>query len=275
MAQLVDELLEISRVTRGKVRLQKEVVAIGTIVQFALETSRPIIEAHRHQLSIALPSESILVDADPVRMSQVLSNLLNNAAKYSEDGGHIHLAAYVQGEEAVFEVRDDGIGIPAEMLSKVFDLFTQVDRSLDRSQGGLGLGLTLVKRLVEMHDGTVFAASEGLNKGSRFVVRLPLWRKSETMGEVEPPSPELSEGNPGIPSLITHPRKVLVVDDNVASAQSMELLLSLEGHEVQVVFDGPSAVSGRRTAPSRRCAHGHRPSENERLRRGANDPPAS
>ncbi|MGO9600915.1 MAG: PAS domain S-box protein [Isosphaeraceae bacterium] len=242
MAQLVDDLLEISRVNRGKVRLQKEVVAVDTIVQLAVETSRPIIDAHRHRLSIALRSEAILVEADVVRMAQVLSNLLNNAAKYTDDGGNIQLAAYVQGEDAVFEVRDDGIGIPAEMLSKVFDLFTQADRSLDRSQGGLGLGLTLVKRLVEMHGGTVVATSEGLNKGSRFIVRLPLWRKSETIGEVEPPSPELSEGNPGISSLITHSRKVLVVDDNVASAESMELLLSLEGHEVQVVFDGPSAI---------------------------------
>jgi PAS domain S-box-containing protein len=242
MAQLVDDLLEISRVTRGKVRLQKEVVAVGTIIQFAVETSRPIIDDHRHRFSITLPSEPILVDADPVRIAQVLSNLLNNAAKYTEDGGHIHLAAYVQGEDAVFEVRDDGMGIPAEMLSKVFDLFTQVDCSLDRSQGGLGLGLTLVKRLVEMHGGTVLAQSEGLNKGSRFIVRLPLWWKSETMGEVEPPSPELSEGKPSIPSPVSYSRKVLVVDDNVASAQSMELLLSLEGHEVQVVFDGPAAL---------------------------------
>jgi PAS domain S-box-containing protein len=240
MAQLVDDLLEISRVTRGKVRLQKEVVAVGTIIQFAVETSRPIIDSHRHRLSIALPSDSVLVDADTVRMAQVLSNLLNNAAKYTEDGGHIRLAAYVQGEDAVFEVCDDGIGIPSEMLSRVFDLFTQVDRALDRSQGGLGLGLTLVKRLVEMHHGTVHALSEGPNKGSRFIVRLPLWMKNVTMGQDEPP--QLSEGKSGVPATTSHPRKVLVVDDNVASAQSMELLLSLEGHEVQVVLDGPSAL---------------------------------
>ena len=154
MAQLVDDLLEISRVTRGKVRLQKEVVDVATIVAYAVETSRPIIDAHRHRLSIALPPGPVLIDADAVRMAQVLSNLLNNAAKYTEEGGHIRLAVRVEGDQVVFRVRDNGIGIPPEMLSSIFDLFTQVDHSLDRSQGGLGLGLTLVRSLVEMHGGT-------------------------------------------------------------------------------------------------------------------------
>ena len=187
MAQLVDDLLEISRVTRGKVRLQKEVVAVATIIAYAVETSRPIIDAHRHRLSIALPPETILVDADAVRMAQVLSNLLNNAAKYTEAGGHIRLAVKVEEELVAFQVRDNGIGIPAEMLSSVFDLFTQVDHSLDRSNGGLGLGLTVVRSLVEMHGGSVQAASEGLGKGSEFMVRLPIWKPEETTATDRPP----------------------------------------------------------------------------------------
>ena len=176
MAQLVDDLLEISRVTRGKVRLQKEVIPVGTIIAYAVETSRPIIDAHHHRLSIALPPETVLVDADAVRMAQVLSNLLNNAAKYTETKGHIRLAVKVEDELVAFQVRDNGIGISAEMLSSVFDLFTQVDHSLDRSDGGLGLGLTVVRSLVEMHGGSVQATSEGLGRGSEFVVRLPIWK---------------------------------------------------------------------------------------------------
>ncbi|MFO0888779.1 MAG: PAS domain S-box protein, partial [Isosphaeraceae bacterium] len=160
MAQLVDDLLEISRVTRGKVRLQKEVVDVATIVAYAVETSRPIIDAHRHHLSISLPADPIRVHADQVRMAQVLSNLLNNAAKYTDEGGQIRLSVGVEASSVVFRVRDNGMGIPPEMLSRVFDLFTQIDRSLDRSQGGLGLGLTLVRSLVEMHGGGLPRAAQ-------------------------------------------------------------------------------------------------------------------
>ncbi len=243
MAQLVDDLLEISRVTRGKVRLQKEVVAVATIIAHAVETSQPVIDAHRHRLSIALPPETILVDADAVRMAQVLSNLLNNAAKYTEAGGHIRLAVQVEGELVTFRVRDNGIGIAAEMLSSVFDLFTQVDHSLDRSNGGLGLGLTVVRSLVEMHGGSVQAASEGLGKGSEFTVSLPIWKAKEVMA-ANPPLIASSPSSASRPSTSPAPRsrKVLVVDDNVTSAQSLELLLRLEGHEVQVVHDGPSVL---------------------------------
>ena len=243
MAQLVDDLLEISRVTRGKVRLQKEVVAVATIIAYAVETSRPIIDAHRHRLSIALPPETILVDADAVRMAQVLSNLLNNAAKYTETGGHIRLAVKVEEDLVAFQVRDNGIGIAAEMLLSVFDLFTQVDHSLDRSNGGLGLGLTVVRSLVEMHGGSVQAASEGLGKGSEFMVRLPIWKPEETMATNRPPffsSPPAESHTTTSPA--PRSRKVLVVDDNVTSARSLELLLTLEGHEVQVVHDGPSVL---------------------------------
>ena len=243
MAQLVDDLLEISRVTRGKVRLQREVVDVATIVAYAVETSRPVIDAHRHRLSIALPAGQTKIDADAVRMAQVLSNLLNNAAKYTADGGHIRLSIAEEVDHVVFRVRDNGIGIPPEMLARIFDLFAQVDRSLDRSQGGLGLGLTLVRSLVEMHGGSVEAASSGLDQGSEFLVRLPIWRPGKPEAPAEDTTSLASTGSlPGPSGLAARSRKVLVVDDNVTSAQSLERLLSLEGHQAQVVHDGPSAL---------------------------------
>ena len=249
MGQLVDDLLEISRVTRGKVRLQKEVVDVATIVAYAVETSRPIIDSHRHRLSIAMPSTPVQVEADAVRMAQVLSNLLNNAAKYTEERGHIRLAVSLEEDTVVFRVRDNGIGIPPEMLSSVFDLFTQVDRSLDRSQGGLGLGLTLVRSLVEMHGGTVQAASEGLGKGSQFSIRLPVWKPVEPPVQ-EPAALECDAAQDGgvasQAGSAPRGRKVLVVDDNVTWAESLALLLSLEGHEAEVVHDGPSALQALR-----------------------------
>ena len=244
LAQLVDDLLEISRVTRGKVRLHKEVVPVATIIAYAVETSRPIIDAHRHRLSIALPPERILVAADAVRLAQVLSNLLNNAAKYTDEGGHIRLAVELEDEQVAFRVRDNGIGIPADMLSRVFDLFTQVDHSLDRSNGGLGLGLTVVRSLVELHEGSVQASSAGLGQGSEFLVRLPVWKAEE-----EPAADPTASRSSAVakPQCTTPPppckRKVLVVDDNVISAESLEMLLTMEGHEVQVVHDGPAALS--------------------------------
>jgi PAS domain S-box-containing protein len=243
MAHLVDDLLEISRLTRGKVRLQKEVVTVATIVAYAVESSRPIIDRHRHRLSISMPPEPFMVDADPVRMAQVLSNLLNNAAKYTAEGGQIRLVVSPDTEHVYFRVRDNGIGIPAEMLARVFDLFTQIDHSLDRSQGGLGLGLTLVRSLVEMHGGSVRAASEGLGKGSEFTVTLPLWKPGLTSGD-DGPAPAFSPARPVIEGArrAFRPRKVLVVDDNFPSAKSLEMLLAIEGHEVQVVHDGPSAL---------------------------------
>jgi PAS domain S-box-containing protein len=245
MAQLVDDLLEISRVTRGKVRLQKEVTDVATIVAYAVETSRPVIDAHRHRFSIHVPPGRIPVEVDAVRMAQVLSNLLNNAAKYTEEGGQIRLSMALEGDQVAFRVRDNGIGIPPEMLSSVFDLFTQVDHSLDRSQGGLGLGLTLVRSLVEMHGGTVEATSEGLGLGSEFIVRLPVWKPQEAISMAAgDPGPRVAKGGRGTAAArpATAGRKVLVVDDNITWAQSLALLLSLEGHEAQVVHDGPAAL---------------------------------
>jgi PAS domain S-box-containing protein len=247
MAQLVDDLLEISRVTLGKVRLQRERVDVAIIIAYAVETSRPILDAHRHHLSISLPPEPVFVHADQVRLAQVLSNLLHNAAKYTDDGGQIRLAVRVEGTDVVIRVRDNGIGIPAEMLSSVFDVFTQVDCSLDRTQGGLGLGLTLVRSLVEMHGGTVSAHSEGPGKGSEFVVVLPQpveEPRDDSQTPDEPPRLELPGDRPAATArrLDPSPCSVLVVDDNVISAQSLEMLLSLEGHRVQVVHDGPDAL---------------------------------
>jgi signal transduction histidine kinase/ActR/RegA family two-component response regulator len=248
MAQLVDDLLEISRVISGKVRLQKEAVDVATIVAFATETSRPVLETHHHRLSILLPPESIYIDADPLRMAQVLSNLLNNAAKYTHDGGQVRLSAASDGSQVVLRVRDNGIGIPPEMLSGIFDLFAQVDHSLDHSQGGLGLGLTLVRSLVEMHGGSVRALSKGLGRGSEFVVRLPMMDPSRLYAEPKVTEPEKLAPRREQPRSLSF--RVLVVDDNVSSAQSLAKVLKLDGHDVQVTHDGKGAIeSVRRFRP--------------------------
>ena len=244
MAQLVDDLLEISRVTSGKVRLQKEAVDVATIVAFAIETSRPVLDTDHHRLSIALPADAVYVDADPIRMGQVLSNLLNNAAKYTKPGGQIRLAASREGPDVVFRVRDNGIGIPPEMLSGIFDVFAQVDHSLDHSQGGLGLGLTLVRSLVEMHGGSVQALSEGLSRGSEFIVRLPVLDLTQVPAEVPKTAPDTTTGRKG--QSRPPARRVLVVDDNVSSAQSLAMVIKLDGHEVQVTHDGGGALEAVR-----------------------------
>jgi signal transduction histidine kinase/ActR/RegA family two-component response regulator len=262
LGQLVDDLQEISRVISGKVRLDKEPVDVATIVAFALETSRPTIDAHHHRLSIALPPGSVLVDADSSRMAQVLSNLLNNAAKYTEDGGQIRLGIAVEGADVVFRIRDNGVGIPPEMLPRVFDLYAQVGHSLDRAQGGLGLGLNLVRSLTEMHGGSVQARSEGPGLGSEFLVRLPLLIRARAGAEpgrrsdaptrvrnrihLRTPTP-IGDGGPEVESGASGPaRRVLVVDDNTSAAQSMAMILKLEGFDVQVAFDGESGLEAAR-----------------------------
>jgi PAS domain S-box-containing protein len=234
LSRLVDDLLDVSRLSTGKVQLQKGPVELAAVLARAVETSRPLIDARRHELTVAVPDEPVWVDGDATRLAQVVSNLLNNAAKYTEEGGRIALAAGREGDEAVLRVRDTGVGIPAEMLGQVFDLFTQVDRGLDRAQGGLGIGLTLVKSLAEMHGGRVTAHSEGAGRGSEFVVRLPAL----------PGPPRTAEGGtarspdrPDVP-----PRRVLVVDDNVDAAQTLALMLRALGHEVRTAHDGPAAL---------------------------------
>ena len=174
MVRLIDDLLDVSRISRNKLDVRKERVELAAVVESAVESSRPLIQQCGHELTISLPTEAFYLDADPIRLAQVFLNLLNNAAKYTNRGGQIWLTAEREGSDAVVSVRDNGIGIPGDMLSSIFDMFTQVDRSLEQSQGGLGIGLTLVRRLVEMHDGSIEARSNGPDEGSEFVVRLPL-----------------------------------------------------------------------------------------------------
>ncbi len=232
LARLVDDLLDVSRVGRGKVSLTREPVRLAAVVESAVETSRPLVESGRHRLTVELPEEPVWLDADPTRVAQVVANLLNNAAKYTEPGGRIWLTAAREGQEAVVRVRDTGVGIPASMLSRVFEPFAQLDYSLARSKGGLGIGLTLVKSLVEMHGGTVEATSAGPGMGSEFVVRLPL-----------APAPQAADGEAPPSAPPTSPRRrVLVVDDNKDVAQSLAMLLELPGHEVFVAHDGLGAL---------------------------------
>ena len=234
MVRLVDDLLDVSRITRGKIRLERKCLDAATAVQNAIETSRPLIDAGEHKLSVALPEDPLYVLADEARLSQVLANLLNNAAKYTPPGGNIWLTAAREGNEAVFRIRDTGTGITTEMLPRVFELFTQAEQSIDRSQGGLGIGLTLVQRLVEMHGGSVHAASDGAGRGSEFTVRLPVAEATDGPGESPIP---LAESSPAAR------RRILVVDDNVDAAETMARLLRLHGHSVHVAFDGQVAVS--------------------------------
>ncbi len=236
MTRLVDDLLEVSRITGGKIKLQKETVDLVAVVARAVETSRPLIDARQHELTVAFPPEPIVLEADPTRLAQVISNLLNNAAKYTENGGHIWLTINREGGEVVVQVRDNGIGMPVDLLPRVFELFTQADRSLDRSQGGLGIGLTLVKSLVTLHGGRVTAHSEGPSKGSEFVVRLP---KSAEGRENES---SMDRPTTGQAAAVASCRRILVVDDNKDSAESIAMLLRLWGHDVRTALDGKTAL---------------------------------
>lgn len=241
LVRLVDDLLDVSRVMRGKIELRKERVELATVVARAVETVQPLVEAQGHELSLRLPSYSMPFDADPVRLAQVIGNLLTNAAKYTEPGGHIWLTAERDGEMAVLRVQDSGIGIAPHMLPRIFELFVQVDHASTKAQGGLGIGLTLVKSLVEMHNGTVEARSEGLGKGSEFVVRLPLAAKG-----LEPDEGHESGQKPHEPPSPSGFR-LLVVDDNQDAANSLALLLRLQGHEVRVAYSGLAAVEIAKT----------------------------
>jgi PAS domain S-box-containing protein len=235
MVRLIDDLLDVSRITRGKLELRKERVELASAVQSAVEGSRPFIEASGHRLTVLLPPEPIPLDADPTRLAQVFSNLLTNAAKYTDAGGQIRLTASrdCHGEVAV-SVQDTGIGIAADHLPRLFEMFSQVKTALERSQGGLGIGLSLVKGLVEMHGGTVQARSDGVGKGSEFIVRLPV---AEEM-----PTPESPESGSGNEAAARPGNRVLVADDNRDAADSLGLMLRLGGHIVHAVHDGQEAV---------------------------------
>jgi PAS domain S-box-containing protein len=237
MARLVDNLLDVSRITRGKVELQKESINLSTVVQRALETVRPLVDERRHQVDVQTTPEPIWLEADPSRLEQVLANLLNNAAKYTEEGGRIGLTLGQENGCAVVRVRDNGIGIRPEMLPRIFEMFTQADSVTGRLQEGLGIGLTLVRSLVELHGGSVTAHSFGPGKGSQFVVRLPLSAAENVQ------APEETQ----LPPRTVRPLRILCVDDNVDGAQALSLLLQYQGHEVRVANDGPSALQKART----------------------------
>ncbi len=232
LVRLVDDLLEVSRITRDTLELRKERVPLAAVLESALESSRPLIEQMGHDLTVSLPTPPLMVDADVTRLAQVFLNLLNNAAKYSERGGHIQLHVEREASDVVVTVKDSGIGIAADQLSRIFEMFTQVDRSLEKAQGGLGIGLTLVKRLVEMHGGTVEAKSEGPGKGSEFVVRLPV--------VIAAAEPQKSDG--AAEHSVSCSRRILVVDDNRDSADSLSAMLKLMGHDTRTAFDGQQGV---------------------------------
>ena len=233
MVRLLDDLLDVARITRGRVSLLMEEVDLNRVVSDAVDTVRPLIAARRHALETSLADQTLLVHGDLTRLVQVLVNLLNNAAKYTNEAGTIRLSVSAEEGYAVLRVADTGLGIPARLLPKIFDLFTQDERGLDRAQGGLGVGLTLVKRITELHGGTVEAHSEGRGRGSTFTVRLPLQARHHAgRGKSVPPERRHH-----------HSLRCLVVEDNIDAARMLELALTLEGHEVKLAFDGSDAVT--------------------------------
>ncbi len=240
LAHLVDDLLDVARVTQGRIQLKLETVTVASVVDVAVETSRPLIEARHHELTLRVPEEPLYVRGDHARLAQTIANLLNNAAKYTEPGGRISIDVEADAADAVIRVRDSGIGIPKEMLSSIFDLFTQSEQSLDRSQGGLGIGLTIVQRLLAMQGGTVRVYSAGAGQGSEFVVRLPRLIHVKT-GHFERRAVERR------PTQCS----VLLVDDSPDAVESMALVLQLQGYEVRVARDGSTALEmARQYKPS-------------------------
>lgn len=233
LVRLIDDLLDVSRVSQGKIDLRKERISLQSVLQAAIEVSRPLIEAANHTLTLRVPEELIWIEADLTRLAQIVSNLLNNAAKYTPESGSITLSVGLDEGKVTISVSDNGLGIPADMLPKVFELFTQVDRNLERSQGGLGIGLALVYRLVEMHGGSIQAHSAGLGRGSTFTMRLPLAAGVAEIAPV-PASPEEPATGPSL--------NVLVVDDNLASAKTIGWMLELIGHRYTLAHDGPEAL---------------------------------
>ena len=235
LVRLIDDLLDVSRITQGRLELRKEKLDLALALRMAVETSRPLIESRQHTLHVSAQPETFFVDADATRIAQVFANLLNNSAKYSPPGSSISARIAREGDYALITVADNGVGIPQTMLARVFEMFERVDRDPGSHQEGLGIGLTLVRRLVDLHGGTVIAHSEGLNCGSTFIVKLPLAQTSSLPGEVV-------EATPAEAPASGNRRKVLVVDDNRDSAMSLALLLELDGHEVRRAYDGLEAL---------------------------------
>jgi len=235
LTRLVDDLLDVSRITRGRINLTRAPIAVGTIVTRAIETVQPLISTQCHQLTVEMTEPALEVEGDLTRLTQVLGNLLNNAAKYTDPGGSITLGVHKHGDTVRMTVRDTGIGIDPELLPRLFTLFTQVDRSAQRTQGGLGIGLALVRRLVEMHGGTVEASSKGPRNGSEFVVTLPL--RARAADPMQPASQ-----SPSAPGLKDSVRRVLIADDNADALETLELLLRADGHMVYTATNGIEAV---------------------------------
>ena len=233
MVRLVDDLLDLNRITHNRLELRRSRVALADVVQQAVEASRPLCDALEHELRVLLPAEPIWLNADPVRLAQVVGNLLSNACKYTDRGGELSVTATLEGGDAVIAVRDNGIGIPAEKMDAIFGMFMQMDHSLDKAQGGLGIGLTLVNEFVELHGGTVSARSAGRGQGSEFVVRLPVLAESEpvTPGAPSPPVVPMPSGH-----------RILIVDDNEDSAVTLSMLLQLEGNDTFIAHDGIAAL---------------------------------
>jgi signal transduction histidine kinase len=239
LVNLIDDLLDVSRITRGMITLQLEPVLIEAIVARAVETARPAIDAHRHVLEIDLPDELISVEGDKTRLVQVIANILHNAAKFMDPGGRIRLSARREGQYVAIKIADTGIGIAPDLAPRIFELFTQVHSKAERAQGGLGIGLALVRRLTEMHGGSVSVQSDGPGRGAEFTVRLPvmvsslavLWNGDKERGAI----PEIE------------PQRILVADDNHDAAEALSLQLQLAGHDVRTAHDGMEALQAART----------------------------
>ena len=238
LVRLVDDLLDIARITQGKITLQQEIFDLRAIIEQTVEISQPLIREYKHQLELSLPDEAIKVRGDPARLTQVVANILNNAAKYTPIGGSIRLALTRTNDAVAISVRDNGSGIPQEIMPHIFDLFTQANRTLHRSQGGLGIGLTLVRQIIEMHGGTVQAFSAGPGQGSEFIVRLPVFSAENCVDLKQEPT--LIEAR-------MNRQRILVVDDNMDSAESISALVALLGHEVKSVHDGDTALEVARS----------------------------
>ena len=232
--RLIDDLLDMARISQGKVRLRKERVELKAVIRSALEAVQPFTQAQGHELTTTLPTEAVYIDADATRLAQVLSNLLNNAAKYTEQGGHIWLSAERQQGEVVLSVRDTGIGLAAEHLPHLFEMFSQATPALERSQGGLGIGLALVRGLVELHGGRVEARSGGIGQGSEFIVYLPIGDGPAPI-EAQPTGDRNEEAG-------GRTQRILVVDDNRDAADSLATMLRMSGHETRTAYDGSEAV---------------------------------
>jgi signal transduction histidine kinase/ActR/RegA family two-component response regulator len=232
MVRLVDDLLDLNRITHDRLELRRSDVELQTVIQQAVEASRSLVDCNGHELKVSMPREPIYVHADSARLAQVFGNLLHNSCKYTNPGGAISLSVERQGGDAVISVKDNGTGIPPDKLQSIFEMFTQVDRPLERAQGGLGIGLTLVKRLVQMHGGSIEAKSGGEGLGSEFIVRLPVLEKPAVVGTPAPPA----KAEP------SRRRRILIVDDNKDSAESLEMLLKIMGNETYLAHDGLEAI---------------------------------